>query len=100
MDFGAQRVAALVLIVEPWKPTRVDPDHVAAALDLTPAQSRVATLLAEGESVRDIVAATGRTENSIRWHIKRIHRKLGISRQADMVRLVLSAGGELSKPRP
>lgn len=99
MDFGAQRVAALVHIVEPWKPPRIDPDHVAAALDLTPAQSRVATLLAEGESVRDIVAATGRTENSIRWHIKRIHRKLGISRQADMVRLVLSAGGELSRPR-
>lgn len=98
MDFGAQRVAVLVLIVEPWKQTRVNPDHVAAALDLTPAQSRVATLLAEGESVRGIVAATGRTENSIRWHIKRIHRKLGISRQADLVRLVLSSGGELSKP--
>ena len=99
MDFGAQRVAALVHIVEPWKPTRINPDQVAAALDLTPAQSRVATLLAEGKSVRDIVAATGRTENSIRWHIKRIHRRQGISRQADMVRLVLSAGGELSKPR-
>ena len=89
-DFGAWRVNVLVLIVEPATRTRIDPSLVAAALGLTPTESRVAALLAEGNSVRNIAAEMGRKENSIRWHINRIHRKQGISRQADLVRLVLS----------
>ena len=90
MDFGARGVGALVLIVDPTSQSVIDPDIVAATLGLTPSESRVATLLAEGSSVRDIASTTGRQESSIRWHIKQIYRKLGISRQAELVRLVLS----------
>ena len=90
MDFGARSVGALVLIVDPGSQSSIDPDLVASALGLTPSESRVAVSLAEGSSVRDIAAATGRQESSIRWHVKRMYRKLGISRQADLVRLVLS----------
>ena len=90
MDFGGGRIAALMLIIELARTPHIDPHQVAAALALTPAESRVAALLAEGNSVRDIVALTGRKENSVRWHIMRMHRKLDISRQADLVRLVLS----------
>ena len=90
MDFGARSVGALVLIADPGSQSSIAPDLVASALGLTPSESRVAVSLAEGASVRDIAAATGRQESSIRWHIKRIYRKLGISRQADLVRLVLS----------
>ena len=35
---------------------------------------------------------SSREEGSVRWHVRRIHRKLGISRQTDLVRLVLSIG--------
>ena len=90
MDFGARGVGALVLIADPTSHSVIEPDTVAATLGLTPSESRVATLLAEGRSVRDIASATGRRESSIRWHIKQIYRKLGISRQAELVRLVLS----------
>ena len=90
MDFGARSVGALVLIVDPGSQSSIDPDLVASALGLTPSESRVAVSLAEGTSVRDIAATTGRQESSIRWHVKRIYRKLGISRQPDLVRLVLS----------
>ena len=90
MDFGSRKVGALVLIVDPMSPSAIDPDMVAAALGLTPSESRVAALLAEGSSVRDVAVVTGRRESSIRWHVKQIHRKLGISRQAELVRLVLS----------
>ena len=44
--------AALVLIVDPGARPPVDPALVQAALDLSPAQSRVAALLAEGRSVQ------------------------------------------------
>ena len=90
LDFGARRVAALVLLVEPNYQPRLDPDLVARTLGLTPAESHIAVWLAEGRSVRDIAVTTGRTEGTVYWHMKRIYHKLGISRQADLVRLVLS----------
>lgn len=89
-DYGARRVAALVLVVEPGRPPRVDPGLVAATLGLTPGESQVAVWVAEGWTVREMAAATGRTDKAIRWHLQQIYHKQGISRQADLVRLVLS----------
>ena len=89
-DHGARHVAALVLIVEPGRPHRIDPDLVATALELTPAETKVAVGLAEGNSVGDMADATGHTEGAIYWHLKQIYQKHSISRQADLVRLVLS----------
>ena len=89
-DYGARHVAALVLIVEPGRRHRVDPQLVATTLDLTPAETQVAVWLAEGRSVRDMAEATGHTEGTIYWHLKQIYQKQSISRQADLVQLVLS----------
>ena len=89
-DYGARHVAALLLIVEPGRPHRISPEWVAKALGLTPAESRVAVWLAEGKSVQEMVEATGHTRDAIYWHLKQIYQKRNISRQADLVRLVLS----------
>ena len=89
-DYGARHIAALILIIEPKSQHRIDPDLVAGTLGLTPMESRVAAGLAEGKSVRDMAEATGRTPGSIYWHLKQIYQKQPISRQADLVRLVLS----------
>ena len=92
-DFGIQRVAALVLLVNPEQPAHIDPVQVAALLGLTRAESRVAVALARGQSVRDIAVTTYRTQASVRWHVRQIYAKLGISRQADLVRMVLTTAG-------
>ena len=89
-DYGARPVAALVLLVEPGGHLRLDPDVVTRTLGLTPAESQVAVWVADGKSVRDIALATGLTEGAIYWHLKQIYKKLPISRQVDLVRLVLS----------
>ena len=89
-DYGARHVAALVLIVEPGHQHRVDPGLVATTLGLTSAESQVAVWLAEGRSVGEMAAATGRTKGAVYWHLKQIYQKLPVSRQADLVRLVLS----------
>ena len=89
-DFGAKRVAALVLMVEPGRQSRIDPALVAAALGLSPAESQVAVWLAEGQSVREMAAAAGVREKSIHYHLHEIYQKRGLARQADLVRLVLS----------
>ena len=90
LDLGGRRVAALVLLVEPGQQSCIDPSLVAETLGLTPAESQVAVWLAEGKTVREIAVETGRQERSIHWHLRQIYHKQGLSRQADLVRLVLS----------
>ena len=89
LDFGLCRVAALVLVVDAGIPPRQDAKLVAEALGLTPAESQVAVMLSEGRTVRDIAMATSRQEGTVHVLIKRACKKLGISRQVDLVRLVL-----------
>ena len=92
-DFLSQRIAVLVLVADPEQSPQIDQSHVAATFGLSPAESRVAVMLAAGQSIREISAATSRTEGTVRWHLKRIFRKLGISRQAELVQRVLSLDG-------
>lgn len=89
-DRGASEVAAVVLVVEPETRTTSDPELVGSALGLTAAESRVAIMLAEGCTLRDIAAATGRTTGTVRWHLQQIFEKNGISRQVELVQLVRS----------
>ncbi len=91
MTLGVSDPGALVLVLDAASRPGSDAGRVAAALGLTTAEGRVAILLAEGRTVRDIAALTGRRENTIRAHLRHIHRKLDISRRADLVRLVLAA---------
>ena len=85
--------AALVVVADPARRPRLDPALVAAGLGLTPMESRVAVLLTEGKSLREVAAATGRKATTIRWHLRQIFAKRGIARQAELVRLVLSLAG-------
>ena len=96
-DVGGWPVAALVLVVDPASGTGINAGVAAAALDLTEMESRVAVLLTQGMSVGEIAAATGRKESTIRSHVKHMFTKHGLSRQVDLVRLVLSLAGS---PQP
>ena len=92
-DFQGWPVAALVLVADPAGGADIDPGVVGAALDLTGMQSRVAVLLAQGMSVPEIAAATGRRESTIRSHVKHAFARHGLTRQAELVRLVRSLAG-------
>ena len=90
LDFGILPVAALVLVVDAASRPRLDAELVAAVLGLSVAESQVAVMLAEGRTLRDIAMATNRQESTAKVLMRRAYRKLGISRQVDLVRLVLS----------
>ena len=89
-NFRSRPVTALVLVLDPVRKPRIDANAVASALGLTPTEASIAAMLATGRTVRATAAATGRKESTIRWHLKRIFAKHGVSRQADVVRLVWS----------
>ena len=88
-DSRPSGVAALVLVVESEVGLSIDPVVVEESLGLTPTESQVSALLAEGKTVAEIAKAWVRSERTIRWHIVQIFEKLGISRQAELVRQVL-----------
>ena len=92
-DFGGRRVAALVLIVDPARRPRIDPERVAAAFGLTASEGRAAALLAEGRAVHEIAAGTGWQAGYVRRLLKRIYRKLGVSGQVAVVPRVLALDG-------
>ena len=98
-DLRVWPVAALMLVADPASQTRIDPAVAAATLGLTAMESRVAVLLAEGMNVGEVAAATGRGESTTRWHVKNIFAKHGLSRQADLMRLVLSLAGAPARRR-
>ena len=89
-DFGGRRVAALMLVVDPASRARIDPVRVANVFGLTPSEGRVAALLAEGRSVREIAATAGYQESYVRWLLKQVYKKQGISGQVALVRQVLA----------
>lgn len=89
-DLRPVRTAAIVLVVDPADRARVDPRVVETTLGLTPAESRVALLLAQGSSIQDIAIGTGRSSGTIRWHIKQIFSKVNVSRQLELVQMVQS----------
>ena len=94
-DFGARRTAALVLVVDPGRRARIDAGRLAALLDLTRSEARVSALLAEGRSVREIAAAAGYKESYVRWLLKQVYGKLGLSGQVALVQRILAAHGLL-----
>ena len=92
-DFGARRVAALVLLVDPERRPRIAPGRLSTLLGLTRSEARVAALLAEGRPVREIAAATGYKESYVRWLLKQAYGKLGVSGQVALVQRVLATHG-------
>ena len=90
-DFGGRRTAASVLVVDPASPPRIDAARVSALLGLLPAEGRVSALLAEGRPVREIAAATGYKESYVRWLLKQVYKKQGLSGQIALVQRVLAA---------
>lgn len=93
------QIAALVVVVDPWQATPVNPEQIARSLGLTPAESRVAASLAEGKTVADIARATNRKPESVRQLVKQALSKTWCSRQAELVRVVLSTS-RLPVPAP
>jgi len=64
---------------------------IAQLFGLTPTEAFLATLLANGFTLAEAAAKLNVTENTIRGYAKKIFAKTGVSRQADLVRLILKS---------
>jgi DNA-binding CsgD family transcriptional regulator len=62
---------------------------------LTPAESRIAMLLAAGREPSEIAARTRSSYATVRSHLKSIYQKTNVSRQSQLVRLISMLPGQL-----
>ncbi len=67
-------------------------DVVQGLFDLTPAEARLAALIAAGHRPREAAAALGVMEETARSTLKRVMAKTGLHRQADLIGLLRGAG--------
>lgn len=90
------RIAALVMVIDPDRPSRQSPEDALKALGLTAGEARMAAFVGQGRSPREASDAFAVTEGTARVVLKRIFAKLHLSRQPELVRLV----GKLSTLDP
>jgi DNA-binding CsgD family transcriptional regulator len=96
--FFGTRGSALVFVSDP-ETQRTQADVLRTLYGLTPAEAAVASLLAEGKSVKEIADHTAVRENTVRMHLKKIFDKTGTKRQAELVKIVLSGPAALRNRR-
>jgi DNA-binding CsgD family transcriptional regulator len=78
----------------------VESDLVRQILDLTPAEAGVARRLTEGLSLEDAAASLDISRNTARAHLRSIFSKSGITRQTELVRMVMNSAAMLGeRPR-
>ena len=77
-----------MLAVDPADRTGLDPARVGQALGLTRAESYIAVLLAQGKTIDEVAAETGRHRTTVKWHIRHIYAKHHLSRQMELAQLV------------
>jgi DNA-binding CsgD family transcriptional regulator len=64
------------------------PQAIGSAFKLTPTELRVLLAIVEVGGVPDVAIACGVADTTIRTHVGRLFEKMGVARQADLVKLV------------
>lgn len=87
------RPAALLLLNDTERPNSESTGAALQLLGLTPAESRIAGLVGAGHSPREAADALNLSLNTVRSALKIAFDKLGISRQAELAKIVARLAG-------
>lgn len=89
-----------IFLRDPEANADVEGDLVRELFDLTPAEAAVARRLAAGLSLEDAASSLDISRNTARAHLRSIFSKSGITRQTELVRLMLNSAVVLGeRPR-
>ena len=89
MQMFGETPCALVIVHPLDTRTPLDPLIVGLAFGLTPAEAQVAAALAEGHTPEDVARMRHVSMATVRTQVTGVYAKLGVQRQADLVRKVL-----------
>jgi DNA-binding CsgD family transcriptional regulator len=81
--------SAAVLVQDGSQLPEVAGEALAELYGLTPAELRVSMEVARGLNLKQIAEHLGLSENTIKTHLQHVFSKTGVTRQADLARLIL-----------
>jgi DNA-binding CsgD family transcriptional regulator len=85
------RPAFALIVSDPNRTIELDHATLCRIYGLTPAEGRLAALLASGKHIESAAHLLGVSIHTVRTHLKHIFSKTETSSQSDLVRLILSA---------
>lgn len=94
-DGKLRRSAAVVFIRDPERNAELESGTLRQLFDLTPAEAAVARSLTTGLSLDEAAGALNISRNTARAHLRSIFSKSGITRQTELMRLVLNSAAVL-----
>jgi DNA-binding CsgD family transcriptional regulator len=86
--FGLRPVVML-MFYHPGSAPAIDSSLLFAVFGLTPAECRIATMLAEGLSLKEIAQVQGTQHETVRKQLRAIYQKTSTNRQPELIRLLL-----------
>lgn len=87
---GKSVVRAIVFVTDPAEKVRPLPESLQQRYRLTPPESRLALLPADGRTLRQISEMLGVSRNTLKSQLSSIYSKVGTSRQSDLIRMLIS----------
>jgi len=88
---GDHQNYAIMFLSDPEKSAAPRPEIIQALFDLTPAESKLAHSIAQGERIETAAQQNGVTLSTARTYLKQIFQKTQTNRQSELVRLIISA---------
>ncbi|PWR24478.1 helix-turn-helix transcriptional regulator [Zavarzinia aquatilis] len=84
------RSGVTIFIRDPESAVRADPSILKQLFGFTQAESALATQLAKGESLEEAAAELSIRYNTARAHLRSMFAKTGVTRQAELVRILVN----------
>ena len=91
------RRTATIILRDPARRLRLAAPDLEQLFDLSPAEARLARLLADGMSTEEAALQLGVSRNTVRSQLQSVFAKTGTNRQGDLVRLLLSSTATLAQ---
>jgi DNA-binding CsgD family transcriptional regulator len=87
--FLLTKPAAAAFITDPESDLVIDVERLRQLFHLTPAEARLAVLLAEGKALKEAAQSQGILISTARTHLQRIFQKTETKRQTELIRLIV-----------
>lgn len=80
---------AVISIIDPMQESPIQSKHLEHLFDLTPSEARVAVGIVTGKEISEIAIQHGVAVGTVRNQLKSVFQKVGVSRQSELVRVIL-----------
>ena len=88
LDYEGAKVA--VFLSDPNLQQPISIDSLVSVYNLTPSEAQVSISLANGHSIDEIATQSNHSAHTIRSQLKSVFRKTGVSRQSELIKLLLT----------